>query len=45
MTNRHVEKYGGVNHQMKKVKVEGMQLVVIKNKVHAIVAQINVMRV
>ncbi len=40
-----MEKYGDVDHQMKKVKVAGMQSVAKKNQVDAIVSQINVMRV
>jgi hypothetical protein len=39
-----VEKYGDVDHQKKKVKVERMQLVVEKNKVDAIVFQIDVIQ-
>jgi hypothetical protein len=42
--NRPVERYGDVDHQMKKVKVAGLQLVVKKNKVDAIVSQIDVVQ-
>ena len=42
--NRPVERYGDVDHQMKKVKVAGLQLVVEKNQVDAIVSQIDVMQ-
>jgi hypothetical protein len=39
-----VEKYGDVDHEMKKVRVDGMRSQVEKNIVEAIVSQINVMR-
>jgi uncharacterized protein YlbG (UPF0298 family) len=39
-----VEKYGDVDHQIKKARVLGMQSVVEKNNVDAIVSQIAVMR-
>ena len=39
-----VEKYGDVDHEMKKVRVDGMRSQVDKNIVEAIVSQINVMR-
>ncbi len=42
--HRPVEKYGAVDHQMKKVKVAGMQSVVKKHQVDAIVSQIDVMQ-
>ena len=41
---RPVEKYGDVDHEMKKVRVDGMRSQVEKNIVEAIVSQINVMR-
>jgi len=41
---RPVEKYGDVEHQMKKVRVDGMRSQVEKNIVDSIVSQINVMR-
>ena len=41
---RPVETYGDVNHQMKKVRIDGMRLQVEKNIVESIVSQINVMR-
>jgi hypothetical protein len=39
-----VEKYGDVDHQMKKAKVDGMRSVIDKNRVDAIMSQISVMR-
>ena len=39
-----VEKYGDVDHQAKKARVEGMRSVIDKNRVDAIVSQIAVMR-
>jgi hypothetical protein len=42
--NWPVERYGDVDHQMKKVKVVGLQSVVKKNQVDAIVSQIDVMQ-
>ena len=39
-----VEKYGDVNHQSKKAKVDGMRSVIDKNRVDAIMSQISVMR-
>ncbi len=42
--NQPVERYGDVDHQMKKVKVVGLQLAVEKNQVDAIVSQIDVMQ-
>ena len=41
---RPVEKYGDVDHELKKVRVDGMRSQVDKNIVEAIVSQINVMR-
>ena len=41
---RPVEKYGDVDHQMKKVRINGMCSQVEKNIVESIVSQINVMR-
>jgi len=41
---KSIEKYGDVDHQIKKARVLGMQSVVEKNNVDAIVAQIAVMR-
>ena len=41
---RPVEKYGDVDHQMKKVRVDRMRLQVEKNIMDLIVSQINVMR-
>jgi uncharacterized protein YlbG (UPF0298 family) len=40
--NWPVERYGDVDHQMKKMKVARLQLVVQKNQVDAIVSQIDV---
>ena len=40
---RPVEKYGDVDHQMKKVRVNGMRSQVEKNIMDSIVSQINVM--
>ncbi len=42
--NRPVERYGDVDHQMKNVKVAGLQSVVKKNQVDAIVSQLDVMQ-
>jgi hypothetical protein len=42
--DRPVEKYGDVDHQMKKVRIDGMRSQVEKNIVDSIVSQINVMR-
>ena len=39
-----VEKYGDVDHQIKKARVDGMRLQVTKNQIDAIVQQIKVMR-
>ena len=39
-----VEKYGDVDHQIKKARVDGMLLQVRKNQIDAIVQQIKVMR-
>ncbi len=39
-----VEKYGDVDHQSKKAKVDGMRSVIDKNRVDAIMTQISVMR-
>ena len=39
-----VEKYGDVDHQAKKEKVDGMRSVIDKNRVDAIMSQISVMR-
>ena len=39
-----VEKYGDVEHEAKKAKVDGMRLVIDKNSVDAITSQISVMR-
>ncbi len=39
-----VERYGDVDHQMKKAKVVGLQSVVENNQVDAIVSQIDVMQ-
>jgi len=39
-----VEKYGDVDHQAKKAKVDGMCSVIDKNRVDAIMSQISVMR-
>ena len=38
-----VEKYGDVDHQSKKAKVDGMRSVIDKNRVDAIMSQISVM--
>jgi hypothetical protein len=42
--NWPVERYGDVNHQVKKVKVAGLQSMVEKNQVDAIVSQIDVIQ-
>jgi hypothetical protein len=42
--NQPVERYGDVDHQMKKVKVVGLQSMVEKSQVDAIVSQIDVMQ-
>ena len=39
-----VEKYGDVDHQSKKAKVDDMRSVIDKNRVDAIMSQISVMR-
>ena len=39
-----VEKYGDVDHQIKKARVDGMRSQVTKNQIDAIVQQIKVMR-
>jgi uncharacterized protein YlbG (UPF0298 family) len=39
-----LEKYGDVDHQSKKAKVDGMRSVIDKNRVDAIMSQISVMR-
>ena len=39
-----MEKYGDVDHQSKKAKVDGMRSVIDKNRVDAIMSQISVMR-
>ena len=39
-----MEKYGDVDHELKKAKVDGMRSVIDKNKVDAIMSQISVMR-
>ena len=39
-----VEKYGDVDHQSKKAKVDGMRSVIDKNRIDAIMSQISVMR-
>ena len=39
-----VEKYGDVEHEAKKAKVDGMHSVIDKNRVDAIMSQISVMR-
>jgi len=39
-----VEKYGDVDHQSKKAKVDGMRSVIDKNRVDGIMSQISVMR-
>ncbi len=39
-----MEKYGDVNHQINKARVDGMGLQVTKNQIDAIVQQIKVMR-
>ena len=41
---RPVEKYGDVDHEMKRVRVDGMRSQLQKNIVDSIVSQINVMR-
>ena len=39
-----VEKYGDVDHQSKKAKVDGMRSVIDKNRIDPIMSQISVMR-
>ena len=39
-----LEKYGDIDHQSKKAKVDGMRSVIDKNRVDAIMSQISVMR-
>ena len=39
-----VEKYGDVEHQTKKAKVDGMRSVIDKNRIDGIMSQISVMR-
>ena len=39
-----MEKYGDVKHRMKKVRVDGIQSLIEKNKVDALVAQINMLK-
>jgi uncharacterized protein YlbG (UPF0298 family) len=39
-----VEKYGDIDHQSKKAKVDGMGSVIDKNRVDATMSQISVMR-
>ena len=39
-----LEKYGDIDHQLKKAKVDGMRSVIDKNRVDAIMLQISVMR-
>ena len=41
---KSVEKYGDVDHQIKKARVDGMRSQVAKNQIDAIVQQIKVMR-
>ena len=44
LVGKGVEKYGDVDHQIKKARVDGMRLQVTKNQIDAIVQQIKVMR-
>ena len=39
-----VEKFGDVEHQIKKARVDGMRSLIDKNKVDALVAQINMLK-
>ena len=43
-TDRPVEKYGDVDHQLKNIRVEGMQSQVLKNHVNAIKMNVDVIR-
>jgi hypothetical protein len=42
--NRPVEKYGNVDHQIKKIRVEGLQSVVLKNGADAIKTRVDAIR-
>ena len=42
--DRPVEKYGDVDHQLKKIRVEGMQSQVLKNRVDAIKTNVDAIR-
>ena len=42
--DRPVEKYGDVDHQLKKIRVEGMQSQVLKNSVDAIKTNVDAIR-
>ena len=42
--DRPVEKYGDVDHQLKKIRVEGMQSQVLKNRVDAIRTNVDAIR-
>ena len=44
LVGKGVEKYGDVDHQIKKARVDGMRSQVAKNQIDAIVQQIKVMR-
>jgi hypothetical protein len=43
--DRPVEKYGDVDHQLKKIRVEGMQSQVLKNRVDAIKTNVDAIRI
>jgi hypothetical protein len=42
--DRPVEKYGDVDHQLKKIRVEGMQSQVLKNRADAIKTNVDAIR-
>ena len=42
--DRQVEKYGDVDHQLKKIRVEGMQSQVLKNRGDAIKTNVDAIR-
>ena len=44
LVGKGAEKYGDVDHQIKKARVDGMHLQVTKNQIDAIVQQIRVMQ-
>jgi hypothetical protein len=42
--DRPVEKFGDVDHQIKKIRVEGLQSLVLKNRADAIKTRVNAIR-